>query len=311
MTDDDFPRSWPAHTTYIYLHEMNLQTIPPNAFEGLLYLNTIEFKQSNLGSLSPCAIKSIASLENLIFDQTVVGHLESFSIHNMTGPLTIDFKSSRVTKISPMALSDLDHISALNIIGSTVFEMETMSLSAISGNLLNITGSTFKKLFKKPTDLGEFTQVVMVKNKFDTLPCGTFDTVEEGRVVYVHVQNSVKCDCGIFYINKIKNVEVKQILGDMICLKDDNTDSGVTVSKALQSMGSCGTDLSTGCELPSTFRPPLLHCPVLEFVQGGYIEKPHSHGDSQDAGRNSRERQSSNVILIVSVILMGLIYFHL
>lgn len=308
MTDDDFPRSWPALTTYIYMHEMNLQTIPPNAFKGLEYLNTVEFKQSNLGSISSCAFKSIDSLENIIFDQSVIGLLESFAINNMSGPLTLEFKSSRITTISPMAISDLDQISALNIKDTTIFEMNTMSIASVSGTLLNVTRSTFKQVASKPTDIGQFASVVMKGNKFETFPCGIFESpnwLKEGKESFVG--NAVKCDCGIAYIKTLKNAAMKTFYGSMLCLKDDKINPEFIVGQALANLNSCNTASTTGCESDPIVKLPFLHCPVLEFAQGSYVEKPHGHGTANDPDNSVRREHSVNFVLMFVAILMILI----
>ncbi|VDI47465.1 Hypothetical predicted protein [Mytilus galloprovincialis] len=293
----DFPVKFPPLTTYIFMDEMNIQTIPPNSFLGLEFLNTIEFQRSNFGSISTCAFKSIQSLEKLIFFKSVIGHLDKFAIFNNTGLSTIEILESKITEVSPFAIATLDNIVSFSLEDTTIYDLNTMSIVNVSGKELTIVGSVFKTVHYMPFVFGRFSQVKILNNTFEMLPCGTIDNLLVAAVDNnpLITGNAIMCDCGISYIHKLQNEKQKDLLNNMYCLDGGVINSQRIVSEALSSALPCdqkNKETLTKCRTQEVKKMPTLVCPS------------YSHGGVYKSTENKNGNSASSLSSCVTVLIL-------
>lgn len=284
----DFPTSFPPLTTYIFMDEMNIQTIPPDSFHGLEFLNTVEFQRSNFGSIPSCAFKTIQSLEKIIFFKCVIGHLDKFAIYNISSPLTIDIKKSKITKMDSFAVMSIPYMTSLNLQDTTIYEMKTMAFVNVTVTDLLITGCDLKKIHHKPFMFTKLRTVEITGNKFETLPCGTFENLltASNDVIPTLMANGVQCDCGIGYLKQSVDPEEKNILGSMYCVEENKINKNKTVSEALEGTLLCTQkskiDL-TKCRTEDPLPVPALMCPSHSHGHGGYNPSGEKHDDRNAA----------------------------
>ncbi|XP_052094958.1 uncharacterized protein LOC127730553 [Mytilus californianus] len=298
----DFPVKFPPLTTYIFMDEMNIQTIPPNSFLGLEFLNTIEFQRSNFGSISTCAFKSIQSLEKLIFFKSVIGHLDKLAIFNNTGLLNVEIIKSKITKVSPFAIGTLDNIASFSLEETTIYDLKTMSIVNVSGKKLSIVGSVFKTVHYMPFVFGKFSQVKILNNTFEMLPCGTIDNllvaaVDNNTLI---TGNAVMCDCGISYIHKIQDVKQKELLNNMYCLDGGVINSQRIVSEALSGALPCdqkNKETITKCRTQEILKLPKLVCPS------------YSHGGVYKSSESNNRNSASSLPYRITVLILTIFVF--
>jgi hypothetical protein len=287
------------------MDEMNIQTIPPDSFHGLEFLNMVEFQRSNFGSIPSCAFKTIQSLEKIKFFKCVIGHLDKFAIFNISSPLTIDIKKSKITKMDSFAVMSIPYMVSLNLQDTTIYEMKTMAFVNVTVADLLITGCDLKKIHHKPFMFTKLGTVEITGNKFETLPCGTFENLltASSDVIPTFMANGVQCDCGIGYLKQIADSEEKNILGSMYCVEEDKLNNNKTVSEALGGTLLCTQKSKidfTKCRTEDPLPVPALTCP----------SHSHGHGDYNPSGEKHDDRNAATVgrampfLLALSFIIM-------
>lgn len=301
----DFPTSFPPLTTYIFMDEMNIQTIPPDSFHGLAFLNTVEFQRSNFGSIPSCAFKTIQSLEKIIFFKCVIGHLDKFAIYNISSPLTIDIKKSKITKMDSFAVMSIPYMVSFNLQDTTIYEMKTMAFVNVTAADFLITGCDLKKIHRKPFMFTKLRTVEITGNTFETLPCGTFENLltASSDVIPTFMENGVQCDCGIGYLKRIADSEVKNILGSMYCVEEKKINKNKTVSEALEGTLLCTQKSKidfTNCRTEDSLTVPALTCPSHSHGHGGYNPSGKKHDDRNSANVG----RAMSFLLTLSFIIM-------
>ncbi|XP_028136026.1 leucine-rich repeat-containing G-protein coupled receptor 4-like [Diabrotica virgifera virgifera] len=219
---DGIIKNFPVLET-LYLINVNLSRIQPNAFQAVPRLRELSLAVNHIEDLVDGSFNNLEALETLYLSGNKIKYIDGETFQNMKSLKHLHLDRNLITKLSPNCLRgssllrvlDLRHNSMEIVDGNTFPVMEPIFTDPVTIYLENnyikdVDPSVFT--FKNPVNLHlernnlntastlfygmrEYSVLYLNKNQFNCLPDDVLENVKKTTKTIYLLDNPISCDC--------------------------------------------------------------------------------------------------------------------
>lgn len=193
----DFPLGLDNDTIKISIAQMNVVSIPRNAFSYLPLLREVEFVQGNVKEIAACAFMDMPSIDTIKFEKTTIAQIHSYAFSGLDNVTNIVFANSKIGYVESFAFFQLNDVITFNVLYSTIDYMSAGSFYDVQG----VSVLLFSNNNISDVRTGAFNDVTIsifhvMTNTFWNMDCGVFDEMNVSAIgPFEFIGNTFYCNC--------------------------------------------------------------------------------------------------------------------